>query len=201
VTIHELIEEQRTLVRSGEPARRFAAALLLSGVLAGRLRELGDFQLGVVLDREVCSAMSVLAPELTVCMEAADRLCRRGADKPIRPRRSQARKHDDGDHLLHAESALYWARIPYILLPFQRNRFASDTFMVPSVAEARRCLCRAGFREDPRSPSLLIDCETNRRFDLWNEETDLVPQRRKNETSRIVLPSEHRGSAPRDSAK
>jgi hypothetical protein len=169
VTIHELIREQRTLVRSGERAQRFAAVLLLSGVLAGRLRELGDFQLGGVLDREVCSSLSVLAPELTVCMEAADRLCRRGADKTLRPRRSQARKHDDGDHLLHAESALYWARIPHLLLPFQRNRFASETFMVPSVAEARRCLCQAGFRESPRSPSSLIDCETNRPIRLVEE--------------------------------
>jgi hypothetical protein len=169
LTIPELMEEQRARVRSSVPAERFAAALLLSGVLAGRLRELGDLELGQVLDREVCSSLSVLAPELTVCMEAADRLCRRGADKTLRPRRSQATKHDDGDHLLHAESALYWARIPHLLLPFQRNKFASNTFMVPSVAEARRCLCQAGFRETPRSPSLLIDCETNRPIRLVEE--------------------------------
>jgi hypothetical protein len=163
LTIPELMQEQRARVRSSVPAEQFAAALLLSGVLAGRLRELGDLELGQVLDREVCSSLSVLAPELTVCMEAADRLCRHGADnKPLKRRRSQGTKHDDGDHLLHAESALYWARIPHLLLPFQRNKFASDTFMVPSVAEARRCLCQAGFRENPHSPSLLIDCETNR---------------------------------------
>ena len=75
MTIRELIEEQRSLVRSSDPAERFAAALLLSGVLARRLRELGDFQLGQVLDREVCSNLSVLAPELTVCMEVTERLC------------------------------------------------------------------------------------------------------------------------------
>jgi hypothetical protein len=89
LTIPELMEEQRARVRSNVPAERFAAALLLSGVLAGRLRELGDLELGQVLDREVCSSLSVLAPELTVCMEAADRLCRREADKTLRPRRSQ----------------------------------------------------------------------------------------------------------------
>lgn len=161
MTIRELIEEQRTLARSGNPAEQFAAALLLSGVLAGRLRELGDLELGQVLDREVCSSLSVLAPELTVCMEAADRLCRHGADKPVQRRPSPEMKHDDGDHLLHAESALYWARIPHLLLPFQRNKFASDMFFVPSVAEAKDSLCRAGFRETC-SPSLLIDCETNR---------------------------------------
>jgi hypothetical protein len=98
LTIPELMEEQRAWVRSSVPAERFAAALLLSGVLAGRLRELGDLELGQVLDREVCSNLSVLAPELTVCIEAANRLCRHGADKTLRPRRSQATKHDDGDH-------------------------------------------------------------------------------------------------------
>ena len=156
-------------MRSRVPAERFAAALLLSGVLAGRLRELGDLELGQVLDREVCSNMSVLAPELTVCMEAADRLCRCGADKPLQRRRSPKTKHDDGEHLLHAESALYRGRIPHLLLPFQRDRFTSNTFMVPSVAEARHCLCQAGFRESPRSHLLMIDCETNRTIRLLEE--------------------------------
>ena len=166
MTIHELMEEQRTLVGSSDLAKRFAAALLLSGVLAGRLRELGDLELGQVLDREVCSNMSVLAPELTVCMETADRLCRRREDKTLRPIRSQATKHYDGDYLLRAESALYRGRIPHLLLPFQRDRFASNAFMVPSVAEAMRCLFQAGFRESPRSPSMLIDCETKRTIRL-----------------------------------
>ena len=169
MTIRELMEEQRTLVASSELAERLAAALLIRGLLRERLRELDDFQLGQVLDREVCSNLSVFAPELTVCMEAADRLCRHGADKPLQRRRSQGTKHDDGDHFLHAESALYWARIPHLLLPFQRNKFASATFMVPSVAEATRCLCQAGFRENPRTPSLLIDCETNRPIRLVEE--------------------------------
>ena len=84
LTIPELMEEQRARVRSSVPAERFAAALLLSGVLAGRLRELGDLELGQVLDREVCSSLSVLAPELAVSMEAADRVCRRGADNAHR---------------------------------------------------------------------------------------------------------------------
>ena len=169
MTIPELMEEQRARMRSSVPAERFAAALLLSGVLAGRLRELSDLELGQVLDREVCSSLSVLAPELTVCMEAADRLCRRGADKTLRPRRSQATKRDDGDHLLHAESALYRGRIPHLLLPFQKDRFASDTFMVPSMEEAMRCLFQAGFRESHGSPSFLIDCETNRPIRLLEE--------------------------------
>lgn len=162
MTIAELMEQQRARVRSSVPAERFAAALLLSGVLAGRLRELGDLELGQVLDREVCSSLSVLAPELTVSMEAADRLCRREVGTFIALRSGRAALQDEGEHILHAESALYWGRIPHLLIPFQRNRFASNTFMVPCAAEARDCLCQAGFRESPRSPSLLIDRETSR---------------------------------------
>ena len=169
MTIPELMEEQRARMRSSVPAERFAAALLIPGLLRERLRELDDFQLGQVLDREVCSNLNVLAPELTVCMEAAERLCRRREDKTLRPRRSQEIKHDDGDHLLHAESALYRGRIPHLLLPFQRDRFAGNVFMAPSVAEARRCLCQAGFREISRSPSLLIDCGTNQAIRLVEE--------------------------------
>jgi hypothetical protein len=169
LTIRELMEEQRSLVGSSDPAERFAAALLIPGLLRQRLRELDDFQLGQVLDREVRSNLSVLAPELTVRMEAADRLCRREAGTFIALRRWRAALRDEGEHILHAESALYWARIPHLLLPFQRNRFASNTFMVPSVAEATRCLCQARFRESPRSPSLLIDCETNQTIRLEEE--------------------------------
>jgi hypothetical protein len=77
LTIRELMEEQRTMVRRSDPAERLAAALLIPGLLRERLRELDDFQLGQVLDGEVCSNLSVLAPELTVCMEAVERLCRR----------------------------------------------------------------------------------------------------------------------------
>ncbi len=156
-------------MRSSDLAERSATALLIPGLLRERLRELDDLGLGQILDSEVCSYLSVLAPELTVCMEAADRLCRHRKDKAIQRRRSPAMKHDDGDHLLRAESALYRGRIPHLLLPFQRDRFASNAFMVPSVAEATHCLCQAGFRESPRSPSLLIDCETNRPIRLVEE--------------------------------
>jgi len=169
LTIPELMERQRARVRSSVPAEWLAAALLIPGLLRERLRELDDFQLGQVLDREVCSNLSVLAPELTVCMEAADRLCRLGEDKAIQRRRSPEIKRDDGKHLLRAESALYRGRIPHLLLPFQRNRFASNTFMVPSVAETTHCLCQAGFWESPHSPSMLIDCETNRPIRLVEE--------------------------------
>ena len=159
--IREIMAEQRARARSGNVAERFAASLVIPGVLAGRLRQVGDFSLGWLLEHEVCSNLSVLAPELTVCMEVADRLLRHRAIKLMPRRRSIAARHDEGEHLLHAESALYLARIPHLLLPFQRDKFASNIFMVPCAAEAKDCLCHAGFRETP-SPMLLIDGETNR---------------------------------------
>jgi hypothetical protein len=57
--------------------------LVISGMLRQRLGELSDFHLGRVLDHEVCSNLSVVAPELTVCMEAAERL---GRPDPTCPR-------------------------------------------------------------------------------------------------------------------
>ena len=76
LTIRELIEEQRLRMRSLNPAERLAAALLIPRASAKLLRELRDFDLGELLDDEVCSRLSILAPELTICMEAADRLRR-----------------------------------------------------------------------------------------------------------------------------
>ena len=169
MTIRELMQEQRTRVRSSDITERFAAALLIPGVLAERLRELNDVHLGQVLEHEVCSNLSVLAPELTVCMEAAERLCRRRAGKFIAVGRSRASLYTEGEHLLHAESALYHAGIPHLLLPFQRNKFTSNTFVVPSVREAKDCLCRAGFRETSRSPLLLIDGQTSRPIRLYED--------------------------------
>jgi hypothetical protein len=112
----------------------------------------------------------VLAPELTVCMEAADRLCGRRVAR-FTPRRRSRALHDEGEHLLHAEAALYHAGIPHLLLPFQRDKFASDTFVVPSALEAKDCLCRAGFREAPRSLQLLIDRQTGRSIRVMEHRT------------------------------
>ena len=76
ITVTELMEEQRRRVRSGNPAERLAAALLIPAELARRLRLLTDFQIGRLLDDEVCPNLSLMAPEATVCAEAAIRLQR-----------------------------------------------------------------------------------------------------------------------------
>jgi hypothetical protein len=86
-------------------------------------------------------------------------------------RRSIASRRGEGEHILHAESALYWARIPHLLLPFQRDKFASNTFMVPCASEARDCLRQAGFRETPRSPTVLVDIQTGRSIRFYEDRT------------------------------
>ena len=75
----------------------------------------------------------------------------------------------DGEHILHAEATLYRAGIPYLPLPFRRDRFASSTFMVSNVACARVCLLEAGFQKTSRSPLLLIDRQTRKPIHLYQD--------------------------------
>jgi hypothetical protein len=166
-TIRELMEEQRRRVRSSDPAERFAAALLLPAELAKRLRSLSSFRLGELVQHEVCSNMSILAPELTVCAEAAERL-RRTPWLAGRKSRSNSAMLD-GEHLLHAEVTLYRAGIPYLLLPFRCNRFACNTFMVSDVAGARVCLLDADFSEVSRCATALIHNGTRRAIHLHED--------------------------------
>jgi hypothetical protein len=76
LTIRELMEAQRKRVRSCNPAERLAAALLIPAELSRRLRLLGNSEIAQLLDDEVCGNISILAPEATVCVEAALRLRR-----------------------------------------------------------------------------------------------------------------------------
>ena len=68
------MEEQRKRVRSGNPAERLAAALMMPNLLRERLNELGDRELGQLLEDEVWAYLNLLAPESTICLVAADRL-------------------------------------------------------------------------------------------------------------------------------
>ena len=77
------MEEQRKRVRSRNPAERLAAALLIPAELSRRLRLLGNSEIAQLLDDEVCENMSILAPEATVCVEAALRLRPRAGDSHL----------------------------------------------------------------------------------------------------------------------
>jgi len=76
LTIRELMKAQRKRVRSCNPAERLAAALLIPAELSRRLRLLGNSEIAQLLDDEVCGNISIVAPEATVCVEAALRLRR-----------------------------------------------------------------------------------------------------------------------------
>ena len=156
---------------------RFAAALLIPSELRKRLNSLNDREIGQLLDDEVVARMNVLGPESTICFVAADRLRRRlvfsRKCKRFRIQRRGSRLWttmcNDGEHVMHAESALYRAGIPFLQLPWQMNRFVSSTFMVRNIAAARLCLHRAGFRVNPRSPTVLIDWQTRQPIRLYED--------------------------------
>jgi hypothetical protein len=63
----------------------------------------------------------------------------------------------EGEHIMNAEIALFNAGIPFLQLPFQQNKFASNLFMVMSVPKAKACLQRAGFQPKFDSETVLFD--------------------------------------------
>ena len=172
MTIRELIDEQRRCMRSPNPVERFASALLIPGELLRHLRQLRNFDIGQLLEDEVLPNLNILAPELTICTEAADRLRRPNRERVfVSRRRSRKVLQQEGEHLLHAEAALFRAGIPHLLLPFPRNKFTSNVFMVPCLTQARDCLCHAGFRQTRRSSLWLVDGETGRPIRLVEHRT------------------------------
>ena len=83
------------------------------------------------------------------------------AEEPQAPetaeRESFNRLVAEGEHIMNAEIALFRAGIPFLQLPFQQNKFASNLFMVMSVPKARACLQRAGFQAKFDSETVLFD--------------------------------------------
>ena len=162
--IRGLIEEQRKRADSGDVAERFAAALLLPGVLAARLRELSDFHLGQVLEHEVCSNLSVLAPELTVCMAAAERLCNRQTVRFLIRRRSRALQNE-GEHILHAEAALSRGALSASTASVPEGQVREQHLHDAMRAQSENCLRRAGFREmDGFAGSVALAGRSGRKF-------------------------------------
>src|SRR5208282_1402338 len=168
------MEEQRRRGCSSDPVERFAAALLLPAELSRRLRLLSDFQIAILLEHEVCSNMSLLAPEAPICVEAALRLQRLPELNHRRvTKAARSSRQSQGEHIMHAEAALYRADIPNLLLPFQKDRFASSTFFVKDVEQARTCLLQAHFREVSRCATALIHSQTRQAIHLYEDSTHL----------------------------
>jgi hypothetical protein len=169
------MEEQRRRVRSSSPAERLAAALLIPAELSRRLRPLTECQVARLLDEEVCSNMNLLAPEAAICAEAVLRLSR-FTPKARWSGRKRGWTEAYGEHVLHAESALYRAGLPHLLLPFQRDRFASNVLAVPVMRDAQHALSQSGFRYSNNARSCLIDLATGDSIRIVEHKVKNVPK-------------------------
>jgi hypothetical protein len=72
----------------------------------------------------------------------------------------------EGEHIMNAEIALYRAGIPFLQLPFQQNKFASNLFMVLDLSKAKACLQRAGFQPKFDSETVLFDSRNGQAVQL-----------------------------------
>jgi hypothetical protein len=86
------------------------------------------------------------------------------ADAAEEPQASEAAEREsfnrlvaEGEHIMNAEIALFRAGIPFLQLPFQQNKFASNLFMVLNLSKAKACLQRAGFQAKFDSETVLFD--------------------------------------------
>ena len=72
----------------------------------------------------------------------------------------------EGEHIMNAEIALFRAGIPFLQLPFQQNKFASNLFMVLNLSKAKACLLRAGFQPKVDSETVLFDSRNGQPIQL-----------------------------------
>jgi hypothetical protein len=163
-----LIERQRHLADSHDPLER-AQTLWVATELDKRLSHCTDAQIAELLARAE-ERLPIFEAEFAVIEHARRRLLRSGQMSLSLNSEGGQVVRDEGVHILNAELAFYRATIPNLLLPFQRNRFASELFMVPDVREAKACLMAAGFREDERMRSRLVDADTNHPIRLIQEQ-------------------------------
>ena len=89
-------------------------------------------------------------------------------------RESFTRLVAEGEHIMNAEIALFNAGIPFLQLPFQQNKFASNLFMVLSVSKAKACLLRAGFQPKFESETVLFDSRNGQPVQLIQGKYKLV---------------------------
>ena len=163
----ELIERQRRLADSRDPLER-AKTLWVATELGKRLSRCTDAQIGELLLRAE-ERLPIFEPEFAVIEHARRRLLSSRQLRLLSDEDDWEGTRDAGVHILNAEVALYRSSVPNFLLPFQRDRFASDMFVVPDVREAKACLVAAGFREDERIRSVVVDADTDRRIRIIQE--------------------------------
>jgi hypothetical protein len=157
LSARELFEYQRRLAGSPYLIDRLGT-LWVGAQLAERLDLCPDHEIGDLLSL-VQDGLWLFSPDYAVCEHARRRFLRSRAGIP---KGNWRLIRDAGIELLNAESALFWSSIPHMLLPFQRDRFSSNVFLVPQVIEARACLLRSGFRSSPSAGTVLVDGRTDR---------------------------------------
>ena len=160
-----LIEKQRRLADSHDPLER-AQTLWVAAELDKRLSRCTDPEIAELLSKAE-ERLPIFEPEFAAVEHARRRLMRSGQLSLLPEEEDWEAMRDEGVQILNAEMALYWARIPHLLLPFQGNRFASDVFVVPDLLDARACLIAAGFRQEAETTCL--DAETGRPVRLIQE--------------------------------
>jgi len=161
LSVHQLFEHMKKLARSPIVLERLKT-LWAAAQLGERLESCSDHEIGELVSM-VQDCLDIFGPEFAVCEQAKSRLLR-STSKAAQANWRTVR--DAGAELLNAESALFRAGIPHVLLPFQRDRFGSNVFYVPNAVEARACLLRQGFRTVERSDGALMDSQTNRTIRL-----------------------------------
>jgi hypothetical protein len=72
----------------------------------------------------------------------------------------------EGEHIMNTEIAFFNAGIPFLQLPFQQNKFASNLFMVLNLSKAKACLQRAGFQPKVNSETVLFDSRNGQPIQL-----------------------------------
>ena len=118
-----------------------------------------------------CFALTATVPSLELRDEDSDwrqvtlyELKKILAEAAEQPQVSEAAEREsfnrlvaEGEHIMNAEIALFRAGIPFLQLPFQQNKFASNLFMVLDVPKAKACLQQAGFQPKFDSETVLFD--------------------------------------------
>jgi len=161
LSVHQLFEHIRKLARSPILFDRLET-LWAAAQLGEHLESCSDHEIANLL-LLVQDSLGIFGPEFAVCEQAKSRLLRSSATG--RNENWQTIR-DAGTELLNAEAALFRSGIPHLLLPFQRDRFASNVFYVPNAAEARACLLRQGFRTVECSDGAFMDSQTSREIRL-----------------------------------
>lgn len=160
-----LIEKQRRLADSHDPLQR-AQTLWVAAELDKHLSRCTDPEIAELLGKAE-ERLPIFEPEFAVIEHARRRLMYSGQMSLLPEEEDWEAVRDEGVQILNAEMALYWPRIPHLLLPFQGNRFASDVFMVPDLLEASACLIAASFRQE--AGTTYLDGETGRPVRLIQE--------------------------------